>query len=145
MTAPAVYASTRKVAVAWLTSLGLASGSELPTDTSWSTTGFVTARASGGSPGVHIPVAHPVVTVQCYAVDPDTGLPPWNFAWDLAETVRAGTFSNGTQVTLDLPDSGQNARVLSVYLISEPRPSYGDMGDYAVVVTDLALHWAVSA
>lgn len=145
MTAPARYATTRKVSVAWLLSLGLAADSELPTEPTWATTGFITAAASGGSAGIHVPVAHPVVTLRCYAVDPDTGQPPWNFAWDLAEAVRAGTFTSGTQVTLTLADSDQNARVLSAYLLGEPRPSYGDQGDYAVVVADLALHWAVSA
>lgn len=146
MTAPASFATTRKVSVAWLQSLGLAAGAELPTETStWASTGFVTARASGGSPGIHVPVAHPVVMLQCWAVDPDTGEPPWNLAGDLAEAVRAGCFSDGTQVALTIPDSDQNARVLSAYLISEPRPSYGDVGDYACLVADLALHWAVAA
>lgn len=146
MTAPASFATTRKVSVAWLTSLGLAAGAELPTDTStWAATGFVTARASGGSADVDVPLAHPIVTLQCWAVDPDTGEPPWNLAHDLAEAVRAGCFAHGTQQALTLPDSGQNARVLSAYLISEPRPSYGDTGDYACVTCDLALHWAVAA
>jgi hypothetical protein len=145
VTAPARYATTRKVSVAWLRSLGLAADSELPTELTWASTGFITPAGSGGSPGVHVPVAHPIVTLQCWAVDPDTGVAPWNFAGDLAETVRAGTFSHGTQAMLTIPDSDQNARVLSAYLQSEPRPSYGDMGDYACVVFDLALHWAVSA
>jgi hypothetical protein len=146
VSAPARYATTRKVSIAWLLSLGLAAAAELPTDIStWAGTGFITPAASGGSPGIHVPVAHPIISLQCWAVDPDTDVPPWNLAGDLAEAVRAGGFSHGTQVQLALADSDQNARVLSAYVISEPRPSYGDMGDYACMKVDLALHWAVSA
>ena len=75
-------------------------------------------------------------------VDPDTGRPPWNQAANLAETIAAGCFATSHSVFLTVPYCDQQARILSVYLIDEPRRAYGDMGDYACFDTSVAIHWA---
>ncbi len=142
------YATTEKVVNAWLAGLPGLNASmvdeQLPTDnTTWAASGFLTPTGMGGAADVYVPVAHPMVTVDCWAVDPDSGLPPWNKAANLAETVRSGTFTNGVGTFVTLPYSDQNARILTAYLRSEPRRKYGDIGDYACVTFDLALHWAV--
>lgn len=143
------YATTEKVAVAWLSGVsGLSTamvGATLPEDTSlWSATGFVTPAAVGGNPDLYLPFASPVVDIKCWAVDPGSGLPPWGAAENLAETVRAACYdipSIGRFLTL--PYCDQTARVLSAYPVQEPRRAYGDAGDYACVQVELALHWII--
>lgn len=141
------FATTEIVAAAWLATLpGITSAMVDPTlpsdNSSWAASGFITPYGLGGVPSPHIPVAHPICGLKFWAVTPDSGLPPWNQAGMLAETVRAGCFSGGTSVLLTLSNCDQNARVLSAYLTQEPRRSYADMGDYACVVAELALHWS---
>lgn len=145
------YATTLKVALAWLAGIeGLSAdvvGEQLPDvaqdgSLSWAETGFITVTAAGGASNIYVPTISPVVMLQCFAVQADGIGPAWNLARDLAEAVRAGCFNaDGIGYELELPYSDQNARVLSAYFVSEPRPSYGDHGDYAVITVDLRLHW----
>jgi hypothetical protein len=141
-----IRASTEKVVVAWLSTIpGITAAMvdpQLPTNNAtWAASGFITPYALGGTRDVYMPIGHPVVGLKCWAVDPDTGRPPWNMAADLAEAVAAGCFSNGTSQFLTLPYCDQNARLMSAYLIEEPRRTYGDTGDYACFNTTVALHW----
>lgn len=141
------YAETGRVALTWLGSVaGLSANmvdQVLPTDvTTWSTTGFITPNTAGGASGIYVPVISPVMTLSCWAVDPDTGEPPWNLAANLAETVRAACQSRDHMGdVLTLPHCDQAARVFSAYLVGEPRRSYADNGDYACVVVDLHIDW----
>lgn len=144
------YATTEKVVTAWLATLpGITAamvGMQLPApDTSnnlsWAASGFITPYGLGGAPNIYVPVAKPVVGLKCWAVDPDTGLPPWNLADNLAETIRAGCFNNGGELFLNIPYSDQNARLMSAYMLTEPRRSFGDTGDYACFDTEVQLHW----
>jgi hypothetical protein len=142
------YATTERVAVAWLGSLSTFSpsmvGTELPDlqVTDWSATGFLVVTTTGGSSDIEIPVEHPIVGVQCFAVSPDTGVPPWGFADDLAAAIGAGcAATTGVEQLLTLPTSDQNARLMSAYTVGVARRSYSDMGDYACKQTSLALHW----
>lgn len=141
------YLTTEKVTCAWLATLpGITAAMVdpvLPTPAdSWATTGFITPYALGGLRGMYVPVAHPVVGLKCWAWDPDTGRPPWNQAANLAETIAAGCFATSHSVFLTVPYCDQQARILSVYLLEEPRRAYGDMGDYACFDTSVAIHWA---
>ena len=142
------YASTERVALAWLSLLpGLSSGmvdTALPDlqVTDWSTTGFVVVTAAGGSSDIEIPLNHPHAIVQCYAVDPNTGVPPWNLASDLAGAVAAGCSSPlAVEQLLTLPNCDQNARLLTAYTTTMPRRSYADQGDYACMELGLVLNW----
>ena len=139
-------ANTDLVACAWLGGVtGLTPAmvaATLPTDnTSWAASGFVTVRTSGGSPGLYVPLRAPVVTVDCWAVNPSSAKPPWGKANYLAELIDVGCRATNVNRTLTLPTNYPAARVLSAYLVTEPRRAYGDQGDYARFVLDLALHW----
>lgn len=139
------YAGTQDVAVAWLAQLGLLADLSLPENPSTWPNGFITPYGGGGSSNIDIPLISPVVLLKCWASTPGTDAPPWNMARNLAETVRAGCFARtGMGAFLDLSATcDQNARVLSAYVITEPRPSYADAGDYACLLVDLRLHWIV--
>ncbi|HEY3689644.1 MAG TPA: hypothetical protein VGL46_05000 [Pseudonocardiaceae bacterium] len=139
-------ANTELVALAWLAGVtGLSAGmvgATLPKDTtSWSATGFVTVRASGGAPGIHVPMRNPVVTVDTWGVRPTSAKPPWFLANYLAELLDVGCRAVDAARTVTLPTNYGQARVHSAYLVSEPRRAYGDQGDYARYTTDLALNW----
>lgn len=139
-------ASTELVAATWLRGVaGLSSAmvaTQLPKDTTaWSASGFVTVRTVGGSPGLYVPLRSPVVTVDCWAVNPGSAKPPWFAANALAELIDLGCRAADVNRTLTLPTGYPDARVLSAYLLSEPRRAYGDSGDYAHYIFDLALHW----
>ena len=139
-------ANTELVAITWLGGVsGLASNmvaAVLPKDNAtWSATGFVTVRTSGGSPGIYTPLRNPVVTLDFWAVKPGSNKPPWFAANYLAELVDRGCRATDASRPLTLPANYPPARVLTAYLISEPRRAYGDQGDYAHYVADLQLHW----
>lgn len=144
------FATTDRVVLAWLALVdGLAPGmvgETLPTDiTTWSADGFITPNTAGGNSNIYVPVISPVITMSCWAVDPDTGEPPWNLAKNLAETVRAACQNRDHMGdVLTLPDCDQQVRVFSAYLVGEPRKSYADNGDYACVVVDVHVDWIVS-
>jgi hypothetical protein len=139
-------ANTELVAVAWLAGVtGLSSAmvaSTLPQDeTTWSAAGFVTVRTSGGSPGIHVPMRAPVVTLDFWGVRPSSSKPPWFQANYLAELVDAGCRATGAGRTVTLPTNYPAAHVHSAYFVQEPRRAYGDQGDYAHYIADLALYW----
>lgn len=145
-------ANTDLVAVAWLggvTGLSTAMvGSVLPSDaTTWSTNGFVTVRTSGGRPVLDNALRGPVVTVDTWACKPTSSKPPWGQANYLAELIVRACYPRtdaervAIQRTLLLPTGYPQARVLSAYPVTEPRRSYGDIGDYAAFTFDLQLNW----
>jgi hypothetical protein len=146
-----IYATTEKVTLAWLATLpGITAAmvdTQLPTpdsnnNLSWAASGFITPYGLGGRADLYTSVAHPVVGLKCWSVDPVTGLPPWNKANNLAEIIRNGCLNSGTEQFLTIPYCDQNARVLSAYMLEEPRRAFGDLGDYACFDTTIALHWA---
>jgi hypothetical protein len=137
-------ANTELVAVAWLGGVtGLTPGmvaATLPADnTSWAASGFVTVRTVGGSPGTHVPMRQPVVTVDTWATKPGSTKPPWYQANQLAELIDAGCRVPGRTVVL--PAGYGTVRVHSTYLVSEPRRAYGDAGDYAHYIADMVVNW----
>lgn len=143
MTLPA---NTELVAVAWLGGVtGLTSAmvaATLPADNStWAASGFVTVRTTGGNPNIYFPLREPVVTLDFWAVKPGSSKPPWYQANALAELVDAGTRASNAARAVALPSGYNSARVFSAYFVQEPRRAYGDQGDYARYVADLALHW----
>jgi hypothetical protein len=147
MTAPFRYATTGRVALAWLGGVtGLSPGmigDQPPADeSSWAASGFITPNTVGGISDIYVPVVGPVVSLSCWAVSPDTGVPPWNLAFNLAETVRAACLSqDGFGAVLTLANCDQSARVFSAYLVGEPRRSWADAGDWASVILDVHIDW----
>lgn len=144
-----LHPTTDLVAVAWLRTLaGIDAGqvaTTLPQSTSsWSELGFVQVTGVGGAPNMYVPLASPVVQVDCWAVAAtSSGKPPWNKANQLAELIRAACYDldSVADTIVSLPAAYANARVLSAFLLSEPRRVYDDDGSYARYQFDLQLHW----
>lgn len=116
----------------------------LPRDvTVWADTGFVqVANAVGGEPDRYAPLRHPVVQVDCWAVRPDSGRPPWGHAGALSEAILDYTYSRSSIRVVDMPSDYVSARVLCVSAISEPRRGIADVANYAHYTIDLELNWA---
>lgn len=142
--------TTELVVAAWLGQIDDLSaqmiGSTLPKDqAAWSENGFVQAVAVGGSPRIHIPVRRPVVQIDCWAVNANSQKAPWAKANYLAEVIRFAadeSLNMGRALTLTSPYPA--ARVLSAYLLTEPRRIVGDEANYARYQFDLQLHWVVA-
>lgn len=119
-------------------------GLDLPHDnTTWAPSGFVhVVTVVGGAPGLHLPTREPVVQVDCVAVTPASGRPPWGKAEQLAEAIVNGGYpSGGRFVGEHLPAGYRDARVDVAWTPGEPRRVPGDQGAYARLTVDLALHW----
>ena len=68
----------------------------------WVATGLLTVQVVGGSPDIEMPIAQPVLSVKCWAVnasqDPQTGQSivqnkvPWTRSEELAEMVRQASY-----------------------------------------------------
>lgn len=138
------------VAVSWLGSVqGLTPqqvATTLPSDdTTWAKAGFVTVAVVGGSPNIYLPIKSPVFQVDCWAVKPGSGRPPWWQANNLAELIRYATLQRtGINRLLTISANGVTyppAVVQTAYLLTEPRRSYADAADYALYTADLAIEW----
>lgn len=151
-------ATSETVAIAWLLGVtGLTADSNhigivLPdrshnTGTwAWADTGFVQFIAViGGTPGMYVADRNPVVQVDFWAVNPDSGLPPWGKARDLAELVIADTYEasgfGARDVSSLMPSGYAGAAVRNAYPTTEPRKVPGDAGSFARLTLDLALTW----
>lgn len=149
------------VAVAWIStipgmSLDMVS-TNLPQDfTTWAENGFVTANVIAGAPDLYLPIRRPVVQVDCWAVNPNSGKPPWGKANHLAELIRAHV-EGDRRITnlkrlLSFPQGDYlGANVLEAIMQTEPRRAVttgfipiGDEASYAHYLFDLELHWRVA-
>lgn len=144
----ALHPNTELVAVEWLKGVtGIPSGqvaTMLPDDnTTWSASGFVqVVTVVGGSPAVDFLLAQPVVQVDCWAVNPDSGKPPWGKAHQLAEYIRWGVHASaGKRDLTTFPAAYNDARVLEVNLTSEPRRVPSDEASYARYTCELSIKW----
>lgn len=146
------HATTALVATAWLATIpGITAdmaGTQLPRPAadgtvSWATTGFVQVISGvGGTPGMYVPLASPVVQIDCWATQSSSDLPPWAKADALAMAVWwAATQNVGIETVLALRAGYAGARVMSAYLLGEPRPMYGDPSDYARFTMNVAMNW----
>jgi hypothetical protein len=146
------HATTDLVAVAWLGSLPGFSpamvGSILPRPDAdgtigWASTGFVQATSGvGGTPEMYVPLASPVIQIDCWAAQSGSDLPPYAKANALAEAIRWACLEESNfQGALTLRAGYAQARVKSAYLLTEPRRVYGDEADYGRYLINLAMHW----
>lgn len=120
----------------------------------WVATGLLTVQVVGGSPDPEMPIAQPVVSVKCWAVnatqDPQTGRVaiqnkvPWDRSENLAELVRQASYPAQRDLAtklVTLPVTGYyQATVQSAYMLTEPRPIQ-DPTRYACHQFDLQLVW----
>ena len=140
-------ASSENVALAFLATLpGITSAmvaAVLPADTSkWASTGFITATPVAGLPGIDIPTRHPLVQVDCWAVKPGAQRPPWGQVDQLTEAVVAGCqAARPVTLTVTAGASTAHARMLGVWVATEPMRLYSDDSSYARKRLDLRLDW----
>ncbi|AXB47310.1 hypothetical protein [Amycolatopsis albispora] len=140
------YATAEAVAVAWALAApdvtADMAGETLPrNNASWSASGFITPTIVGGDSGMNYRTQSPVVTFQCFANTPNSDVPPWNKARQLAERLRVATYRR-VPILLGLPYSDEKAKVNSAVVRGNPRKTFGDFGGYAVYSTDIQLFWA---
>jgi hypothetical protein len=92
-----------------------------------------------------MPLRRPVAQVECRAVIPGSGVPPWGLAEDLAEQIRFATYDRRSfGRPLDIVVNGvayPSAQALSAKMLTEPHRMYGDSADYAGLAFDLAMQW----
>jgi len=139
--------NTTLVTLAWLSALfDYENGRDLPEDnTTWAASGFVQVRPTGGTPNPHFPLRETVVSVDCWAVDPDGEFPPWNKADQLAEQIVAATYEPTSKRQVVIGGSYLNAHIQSIYPLTEPRPAPSDVAGYAHTQFDLAVDWVAAA
>lgn len=143
-----LHPTSELVAVAWIKTIAGINPSNVATTlpqstTSWSTDGFVQVSTVGGTPGLYLPVAAPAVSVDCWAVNPSSGRPPWGKANQLAESIRAAVYDpeHVQQLVTGFPGDYNDARVLGAWLLTEPRRMRDDDASYARYTFDLSLNW----
>lgn len=137
-------ATTELVATAWLRgAVGDIVATNLPRDnTTWAASGFVTVATVGGIPNLYVPMRGPVVSVDCWAVSPESGKPPWNKAAFLAEQIQAACLDHDANPRLlTLPAGYPNARVLSAYPAYEARRVPADPASYARFNLGVSMNW----
>lgn len=148
------YPTNALVACAWLGQRvpGLTPdmvATRLPRDVAtWADEGFVQASPVTGVPDVDIPVRHPLVQLDFWAVTVDAGgnvstKQPIHKANRLAELVRVATESPSALYSrpVVMPANYSGAIVLSAYPVTEPYEVPDDPSGYARVTFDLAIDW----
>ncbi|MER5715718.1 hypothetical protein [Streptomyces sp. NPDC002132] len=138
-------ATPELVATAWLkTVVGDRVSTTLPKDnSSWAASGFVTLTTVGGTPNAYVPLRDPVLSVDCWAVNPQSQKPPWNKAAALAEAITAACQDHGTIArTVPLPAGYPAAQVKSAYVTGDPRRINDDPSSYAhYLIPGLVIAW----
>ena len=142
--------NTEIVATKWLAGIsGLSSSmvaTQLPRDTStWSSTGFVTIAVVGGAPSMYTPLRSPVLSIDCWAINPGSNKPPWYQANQLAEIIDQGCRASNAQRWLTLGGNYMQARVTTAYWVTEPRRIYADGGAAARYSGNLAFNWVAAS
>lgn len=143
--------SSEQVAMVWLSSIeGMNAqvATQLPDDaTKWASTGFITVSVTGGTPDQYVPVRQPTMQIDGWAVKIGSSKPPWWMAADMLEQVRMACYDTRTgtlQRPLQITSRGISfppVRVLSAWVLEEPRRSYMDAGAYARYVMGVQFHW----
>lgn len=134
-------------AISWLKTLpGVPSNgvaSSLPRDNStWEASGFVTIQVISGQPDIYNPINRPVVQILCWANKANSEKPPWGRANNLAEEIKAACYGHPELYGyVQTPVHFGDVRVLSCYLLSEPRRVLADEARFAVYEFELQMHW----
>ncbi len=141
-------ATSELVTAAWISSIPgftAGTGEQLPDETTWYETGFVTVAVAGGSPDVDMRIGKPVMQIDCWAAAPGSNKPPWQLANNIAEQIRAAAYDRlhfGRPLTLAVNDVPYPlARAMTVYVLTEPHRVYGDSADLAGYSFDAQVQW----
>jgi hypothetical protein len=111
----------------------------------WVTHGFIQHTVVGGSPNVYVPIRHSVLQLDCWAITLDDRSPPWGIASNLAESVWAGSYADEFQNReLTVPAGYVVPRLMTTYLVSEPRKVNEDAAGLAHFQFDVQFNWTLS-
>lgn len=136
--------TTDLVATNWVKSNGFgAVGTQLPEDnTSWAASGFIVVTVVAGTPSIYTRLARPVVQFDCWANNTASAKAPWGKANQLAEMVKDWAWNVPNQgQKLTIGGSYQDARLLSAYVMSEPRRLHDPNTSYAHYTFDVFMPW----
>jgi hypothetical protein len=136
------------VAKAWLlaavTGLTGKVATQLP-DQPWTDNEFVQIMQVGGDVDIDLPRRMPVVSMNCFAVKPNSVKPPFGQANQLCNRIWLATqqhqYNPSTSVGVNLPTNYMDAIVQSVWAVSEPKRVPSDPSQYAVYNIDVAFVW----
>lgn len=141
-------ATNELVTIAWLkTVVGDRVATTLPKPVggnfTWAASGFVTTDTVGGSPNIYVPLREPVMSADCWAVNPGSQKPPWDKAAMLAEAIQAACWEHRSiPQTVVLPVGYPTVQVRSAYCTGEPRRVPNDPSSYArYSIPGLAIAW----
>lgn len=144
MTAPTALthrANTELVAVAFFKTIHPNVGTTLPEKTdSWTDLGFVQVTNQGGNRNIYVPMRHPLVRVDAWAVKPGSSKPPWGKAGDLAETV-IHLCESVNNVRLALPNNYPDAQLFTAFAPNDPQ-RVPDPSGYARFTFLVQINWA---
>jgi hypothetical protein len=146
----ALLPTNEGVGVAWLRSLpgNIGAATTLPKEVaSWAAAGFVVVSVVGGT-ARDTNLRSPVLSLDCWAVAPDSDRPPWGKANGLAEYVRDAVFQEDMfpVPVVQSPGDYLPALVQSASLVSpDPRRVPDPDMSRAHYVLELSLHWTVMA
>jgi hypothetical protein len=153
------HANTELVARAYLKTItGLPTnqiGTTLPQKIStWASTGYIQLIVIYGTKGnIYYGYRRPVITIHCWAINPNGQNPPWGKACDLAEIIYAKLLETGNGIeNLSLGVAGApDVRVLQAWEVSEPKRvpwgfpsgegSFVDPGNMAHYTMDIQIAW----
>ena len=142
--------SSEQVAVGWFKLSSALDPTKVATtvpadSTVWAETGFLQIMGLGGAANIEFPYRKPTFQVSAWAVSPSSTNPPWGKAAELAERAF-GAFYDSQMFPADLSILGnyRAVRVVTGFVLSEPRKIFGDIGAFAQITFDAALHWVVS-
>lgn len=152
-----MLANTTLVTKHWLKSLptGVAGvATQLPDSSrlkDWASQGYITIDGVvGGSSDPHTTRRDAVVSISCYSVAVDIdGNPkptrPFTRAAEISEIVIRETIKLGygnTSREVALPAGYEEAFIIEVYPLTEPRLVPGDTGYFAIYQMDINIIWA---
>lgn len=123
---------------------GIGVATELPGEpVGWVGGAFVQVSSVGGSPDRYVPIARPVLQVDCYAAAANSTRSPWGRANGVAEYIRSAMYGGMLMpVRLTMPSGAYNrADAIGAWMLTEPRRVLDDAADFARFTFDMQIDW----
>lgn len=121
---------------------GVIVGTTLPQDKETWKEGFVQVLVAGGAPNVDLPVARPVIQVDCWVPSINSTKPQWGRANHIAEQIRSQVYTDDASVLEVVTLTGYSpARVFTSVVRTEPRRINDDPAGHARYTFDLEFNW----
>lgn len=113
----------------------------LPKSETWAASGFIQVSTVGGGSNAYVPRHSPVMSIDTWAVTPNSNRPDWVTASELMENVRWEMYQSDARKAVTI--TGYYDVFLSaIYPVGSPRRIPGDSA-YAHLSMDVELYWHV--